>query len=131
MDKDFRPLQENERRLVARLLEPRFPGRDELLAQLEVATAKTIDEDGCFALDCSSAPPAPVKSNLPTEGECLDLDGATLHVQLHVLDGIMRSLEMYKEDGSTPLRLPDPGAMKLFAAQSEDAGVWTRSERFR
>jgi hypothetical protein len=132
METSFRPLLTNERQILERLLEPRFPGRDELRAQLQVATAKTFDEDGCFDIQCSQpVSPAPVKSPIPTEGECADRDGATLHVQLHVVGGIMKCLEMYKEDGSAPLGLPDARSLKLFAAHSEDAGVWTRSEKFR
>jgi len=127
----FRPLTASEREVLERLLEPRFPGRDELRAQLEHVTAQPLDDDGCLKLDCAGAAPAPVVSGVPTEGECLDADGGTLHVLLHVLGGFMRSLEMFKEDGSGPCALPAAAKLKLFAAQSEDAGVWTRSEKFR
>jgi hypothetical protein len=127
----FRPLTKHEREVLEKLLEPRFPGRDELRAQLQVATVTELDEDGCLEFDCGSAAPAPVRSSMPTEGECPDLDGATVHVQLHVLNGVMKSLEMYKEDGSSPCALPAAAGLKIFAAHSEDAGVWTRTEKFR
>jgi hypothetical protein len=127
----FRPLRANERALVERFLEPKFPGRDELRAQLENATARALDDDGCFALDCSSGPPAPIKVTIAVEGECLDRDGEKLYIQLHVLGGLMKSVEMYREDGAGPMGLPDPMSLKLFASGSEEAGVWTRSEKFK
>jgi hypothetical protein len=131
MDSSFRALKENEREVLERLLEPKFPGRDELRAQLTVATAREIDEDGCIELDCRSASPAVVNFNIPSEGECTDVDGVMVHVQLHVVDGFMKHLEIYKEDGSIPGGLPAANELKLFAAYSEEAGVWTRSEKFR
>ena len=38
---------------------------------------------------------------------------------------------MYVEGGEAPHRLPEARQLKLFAAYSDDAGVWTTSDRFR
>lgn len=97
---DFRPLKTNERDLLKRLLEVNFPGRDELLEQLESVTATELDDNGSLALRCGSVRPAPVKCRVATEGECADADGVTIHVLLHVVDGMMRELEVFKEDSS-------------------------------
>jgi len=112
------------------MLEPRFPGRDELRAQLAVATVRDFDDDGCLEFDCGAAAPAPVRWTIPTEGECLDADGLPVHVFLFVVNGFMKTLEVHTVSGSTHSGLPDARRLTLFAPYSEDAGVWTTSERF-
>ena len=46
----FRPLTTYERELLEKLLEPEFPGRDELRQQLNSVTAKQLHEDGTLDL---------------------------------------------------------------------------------
>jgi hypothetical protein len=46
-EEPFREMQPKEWQLIRKLLEPVFPGRDELSQQLETAKVRTIDEDGC------------------------------------------------------------------------------------
>jgi hypothetical protein len=91
-DRPFRPLAENERAVLQRLLKPRFPGRDELRAQLEIATARATDEDGCIELSCDGAPPAAVKAGIPAEGECPYGESDIIYVLLYVRNGFMSSL---------------------------------------
>jgi hypothetical protein len=67
----YRPLKPNERELLNKLLEPGFPGRDELLDQLDSLSAKEIDGDGSLTLQCGPVRPAPVRCRVPTEGENL------------------------------------------------------------
>src|SRR3954451_20893479 len=95
---DYRPLKTNERDLLTKLLEPSFPGRDELREQLGSATATEVDENGSLALRCASGRQAPVKCRVATEGECPDADGIAIHVLLHVVEGVMRELEIFKDD---------------------------------
>jgi hypothetical protein len=129
-DRPFRPLTTNERDVVQRLLEPRFPGRDELRAQLDVATARETDDDGCIELACEGVPPAPVKWRIPAEGECPYGEGDIIYVLLYVENGFMSSLEIYTAGGTPWSGLPAAGDLKLFAPYSEDAGVWSRSDKF-
>src|SRR5580700_163999 len=89
MDSTFRPLKTHERELLERLLEPKFPGRDELRHQLKSVSAKQIFEDGTLVLQCDASPPAPVKCRVATEGECVDADGGRICVLLHVVNGVM------------------------------------------
>jgi hypothetical protein len=127
----FRPLAPSERELLERLLEPKFPGRDELRAQLDGLLVKELDEDGCLTFECRSGPPAPVKNPIPTEGDGPDVDGANIHVMLQVVDGFMDSLIMVKEVATNPTGFPAAIGLKVFAAYSEDAGVWNTSDKFR
>src|SRR5436309_2787521 len=106
VDSSFRPLETHERELLEKLLEPEFPGRDELRQQLNSVTAKQILEDGTLALQCDSHHPAPVKSRIPTEGECRDADGAAISVFLHVVDGFINELEIVKYDHSKIVKQP-------------------------
>ena len=48
MNTTFRPLKSTERELLERLLEPKFPGRDEFYAQLDGLVAKDLDDEGCL-----------------------------------------------------------------------------------
>ena len=55
MDSTFRPLESREREVLEKLLEPEFPGRDELRHQLNSVTAKQVFEDGTLDLQCDPA----------------------------------------------------------------------------
>jgi len=127
----FRPLLPRERKLLERLLEPRFPGRDELLAQLDGLFARELDDEGCLEFECRSGPRAEVKWGRPTEGQGPGSDGAIHHVALHVDDGFMTRLTVWSEGSEKASGLPSPLGLKVFAAFSEDAGVWNADERFR
>ena len=122
MDSTFRPLKTHERELLEKLLEPKFPGRDELRIQLNSVTAKQIFEDGTLDLQCGPSPPAPVKCRVATEGECLDADGGRICVLLHVVNGITNELEIFKWGSSSILNPPSASAMVLFTPYGE-AGV--------
>jgi len=100
VDSSFRPLKMRERELLEKLLEPEFPGRDELRQQLNSVTAKQILEDGTLDLQCDPTYPAPVKCRVPVEGQCPDADGVPIGVVLHVVHGFMNELEIVKYDGS-------------------------------
>jgi hypothetical protein len=113
MDSDFRPLKPDERALLEKLLGCEFPGRDELRRQLDSVVAQKVYRDGTLALRVSSAEPAPVKGRVPTEGSCPDADGVMIHVLLHVVNGMMNELEIFKEDGSNVVRPPAADALVL------------------
>jgi len=108
LDASFRPLKTHERELLEKLLEPEFPGREELRQQLNSVTGKQIFEDGALALQCDSSHPAPVKCRVPVEAQGQDADGVLISVSLHVVDGFMNELEIVKGDDSKILRTPSP-----------------------
>lgn len=101
MSEALRPLTAAEDRVFRRLFECSFPGRDELVTQLQTVQVATLDPDGGLALHPDkSHPPAVVKYRVPIEGSYTDSDGVDAHVLLHVVNGYMDELEIFKEDGS-------------------------------
>ena len=97
---DFRPLSATERAVLDRLMEVEFPGREEIRKQLEECLVKTIDENGSLRFRVKSEVVAPVKKRIPVEAEFTDSDGVMAHVLLHVLNGFVRELEVYKDDST-------------------------------
>ena len=102
---DFTPLDGQARRILATLLSKPFPGRDDLANQVPSVRGRQLDDHGCLALSVVGAPPASVMRRVPVEAEVEDADGMTIHVLLHVVDGYMIELEVYRED-SGELRAP-------------------------
>ena len=113
----YRPLSDWERRILLKLLQAApFAGRDDLLLQVEKATARSIDEDGSISLKSSPTPKASVTARIPVEGEAQDTDGMVIHYLLHVVDGTMSELEVYKDDSSRVLRQVDPEEVTVMNA---------------
>lgn len=54
----------------------------------------------------SHGPPAKVIRRIPVEAEAEDSDGATIHLLLHVVDGYMKELELYRDGVGAVKRLP-------------------------
>lgn len=98
------------------LMERPFAGCEELLAQLDEVAAKPIDEDGSVSLQCSCPVKASVVARIPVEGEAQDRDGMKIHYLLHVVDGWMNELEVYKDDSSRVLRQAEPEDLKVLNA---------------
>ena len=94
-------------------MEPDFPGSCELREQLRGLRVRAIDEDGSLELVSGSGPDAIVRDRIPIEGELLDRDGTMVHVLLHVVDGRLNELEIYKVDGSKVLERVDPERMTI------------------
>ncbi|HVZ73042.1 MAG TPA: hypothetical protein VHJ20_11755 [Polyangia bacterium] len=126
-----RALSAHERAILERLFEPRFPGREELRAQLDGLVVRPLDDEGCLKFEVrAGAPRARVRHPIPTEGEGRDDQGGVTHVELHVVDGLLRALTLWSEASPVARGLPAVEGMKVFAAYSEDAGVWNSDERF-
>ena len=109
MDDTYRSPSAIEWALLKKLLEKSFPGRDELLEQLDGLLIKTIDEEGSLSLKINPlATPAKVTDRIVAEGHYSDenassSEGPQVHVLLHVVTGVLTTLEIYKDDGS-PIR---------------------------
>jgi hypothetical protein len=105
----YRPLSDWERRIILKLLlAAPFAGRDDLLSQFENTRARTIDEDGSISLKPSIVRKAAVTTRIPVEGEAKDTDGTVIHYLLHVVDGEINELEVYKDDSSRIQRQAEP-----------------------
>jgi hypothetical protein len=114
----MRALAETEREVIAFLLSEDFPGRQELVQQLDHVLCRTVDDDGSLELHVSGeAPRAPVTARVASEGHMPDDDGMVVHVLLHVADGLMSELEIYRDDSTPPRRRLDRKAMRLGYAE--------------
>jgi hypothetical protein len=114
----FRAMQPKERQLVRRLLEPLFPGRDELSRQLETAQVRTIDQDGSLEFSIRSSTKADhVKYSVPSEGAYEDSDGMIVHVLLRVVGDMAKELEFFREDNAQVQTWPDPDSVRVFAPE--------------
>lgn len=114
-DPKFREMNSTERALVAHLLEIPFPGSEVLAEQLHQALIRRLDDNGSVDFLIKTDTKASVQNSVPVEVEGEDLDGTTIHVLLHVIEGIARGLEVYKDDGSSVIKMPEPSKLRLFS----------------
>jgi hypothetical protein len=112
-DQDCRPLSDLESRLLAVLLSTDFPGRDAVAEQVAVASVREIDDNGSLVFAPSDKTPAEVVRRIPVEAELDDSDGVTIHVLLHVVDGLVKELEVYRDDSGRVQRELVPKDLKL------------------
>lgn len=109
----FRPLSQAERNILAVLLAADFPGKTELVEQASTITARRIDEDGSLEFSGAMGPPAKIVRRIPVEAEAEDRDGATIHVLLHVVDGFMKELELYRDGEGSVQQMPLPENLRV------------------
>lgn len=113
-ESSLRPLDAGEREVLVKLLGVHFPGRDALRQQAAGAMGRRIDAEGSLELQPNQdAPPAEVVRRIPVEAETDDLDGTPIHVLLHVVNGYMNELEVYREDSAKLARPINPEALRL------------------
>ncbi len=105
---EWRSLAPNEKSILDRMLQEDFPGRDEIARQLGHALAREIDREGSLEFSVEPDPWIETKYRVPVEAECKDSDGVTIHLLLHVLDGRLSELEIFKEDSSPVFTKPTP-----------------------
>lgn len=113
IENEFRPLASDEKALIERMLDEPFPGSNQLRSQLGFAIGRRVDQEGSLALSVSGGAPAAVVRTVPTEAWCQDADGTMIRVLLHVRNGLMVELEIYKDDGSPILRRPTARSIEL------------------
>jgi hypothetical protein len=106
----FRALSATERAVLLRMLEPDFPGNEELREQLSHSIARDIagpgDHEGTIEIRVNGNFKAPIESRLPVVALANDDDGIGVEFLLHVDNGIIYELEVVKADGSPIRRLP-------------------------
>jgi hypothetical protein len=114
METTFRQLHANEMGLLKKLLDHHFPGRDALRFQLSSVTGRQTDENGSLELSYEGDDLAEMLRACPTEGTSSDVDGGVISVLLHVKNGRMHLLEIFKEDGSKILRAPTAESLSAY-----------------
>lgn len=108
-------MTDGERALFSRFLETPFPGSEAVAEQLRHSLVLPIDDNGSLDFLIQAGPKAEVHNSVPVEGEAEDLDGTTIHMLLHVIDGTGRGLEVYKEDSSRLINRPAPSELRIFS----------------
>jgi hypothetical protein len=110
-----RDLHAHERAVIEQLLRSPFDGREVIRTQLEAA--RVVAEGGGdsrtirFASPHIDVPRAHLALRVPVEGEAADDDGVPIAVLLHVVDGLVAELEIYRVDGQ-PIRRSELGALQ-------------------
>jgi hypothetical protein len=100
--------------VLTAMLRAAFPERDALVEQLQELKADPIDVNGSLKLmPAPSAPRAEVRRRIPVEAETGDRDGVTIHILLHVLEGHMHELEVYREDSARVETRPNPEEIRV------------------
>jgi hypothetical protein len=89
--------------LLARLVGSPFEGASALARQLATTLVAPLDENGSLRLQPGDAVPAVVNRRIPVEASYPDADGVVVHVLLHVVDGRLNELEVYREDSGRVL----------------------------
>jgi hypothetical protein len=112
-----RSLTPEEDRLLRQLLFWDFPGRDQLLNQMQ--SARVVEEcKECRSIvilvDKLPENIADVKRRVPVHARAVDLDGGIMHILLHVVHGFIDEMEIYREDLSDRVKeLPEPGSLEF------------------
>lgn len=112
-DQDFRSPSDLERQLLEVLLGTDFPGKDAVAEQVAVASVREIDDNGSLEFAPSDKTPAEVVRRIPVEAELDDSDGVTIHVLLHVVDGLVKEMEVYRDDSGRVQRALAPEDFRL------------------
>ena len=119
MNQSYRSPNAIESALLRRLLEKDFSGRDGLLKQLDGLLVETIDQAGSLSLrPIPLAAAVEVQQRVIAEGHYSDEDngsseGPLVHLLLHVANGRLAELEIYKDDGSPIKKQPKPEDLLL------------------
>jgi hypothetical protein len=101
----FRAPSSAEQGVIRVLLEAKFPGDSALREQMSKARVRTLDVDGSLEISVEDGPLAEVAHRIPVEAVATDSDGASIHILLHVVDGMLQELEYFRED-SRPVQHP-------------------------
>jgi hypothetical protein len=101
----LRPLTEEERELLRRLLELRAADQNQLIEQSRVAVARTLDEYGSFALEVPGVSKQAGVTQAPyAEAQTQDRDGVPVWITLFIRGGVLDEVEIVRADGSPLLR---------------------------
>ena len=95
-----------ETNLLQRLLNADFQGAEGLVRQLATTLVEPIDRDGSLRLRPVDPSPARVSRRIPVEATYTDADGVQVHVLVHVINGVLDELEVYREDSDAVVVAP-------------------------
>ena len=105
----YRRLTSAERLLLGRMLRQPFAGSEALARQAfhDETRVRRLDDDGSIEfLVPPTAPAGEVEDRVPVEARAVDAGGAVVRALLHVQGGVIKELELYREDGETLEEVP-------------------------
>ena len=111
----LRPLEADERKLLEFMLSVEFPGRDELLSQMDSLRVSRECECGCGTVNFVAIEPvtcAICREPIPVEAR-----SAGVQVLLFVRKGMLSSLEIVYITDARPLPYPKPDDLNLWIPQ--------------
>ena len=116
---EFRPPNEWERATFDRLLSVDFPGRAEIVTQLQSCVVRRTNDSTTLQIQ-TSGPTAAVVHTVPVEGRSgLAADGSeagsTVCLLLFVWLGRAVMLQMFRNDGDEISSPPEPSSLAVFA----------------
>lgn len=108
MVRETRKLSRRERKILERILSQLPCGGDALRGQLNSAEVTTIDEDGSMRFLLHAGDPASgISDRVPATAIYDDKDGVPIYLLLHIVEGKLWELEIYKADGSPIIVRPE------------------------
>lgn len=121
----FRRVNDYERSVLDKMLSYPFSGKESIQQQLESAVVRTLETgDNYGSIEFriqKDAKDVNVDQRVPIELEAYDKDGVPIAALLHVIDGKVDELEIYKADGSPILKSPEATEFHL--------KVWAKEEK--
>ena len=117
-DSKFHEPTEYERTLIDRLLAAPFEGRNEIAEQARNIQVRWIAGAGAPALvirPMEAAQPANVSTRVPVDAIGRDLDGHEIFLLLHIVDGHISEIEVYRGDGAPVQQMPDPATLHVMS----------------
>lgn len=122
---EYRALSKLERKVIEKLLELNFAGRDELKRQIPDLLAKRIDDNGSLRLTVQSCIRSKIKGGPVAEARYPDTNTdatnrAQVNLLLHVKEGKLWMLEIYKDDSTPVLKQPNPNKFRLFSRLNDN-----------
>jgi hypothetical protein len=106
-----------EHAIFKRLLSEPFPARETIASQLKSPSVRLIDENGSLEFKVQDVDMGHGRE-IPVEAEVPDEDGMMIRFLLHTIDGNIVELEVYKDDSSPVLRMPDAGSLSVMSPRS-------------
>jgi hypothetical protein len=105
-----------ERNVLDRLLDANLPAHQTLrqqAAHAKVGAEAKGDTRTIRFVFCAHVPRAEIKARVPVEAQAVDADGGEIAVLLHVIDGRLDELEVYRFDGGDIHDEVDPNSMRV------------------
>lgn len=87
---------------------------------------KELDGEGSLRFAHEGTPGESVQMLFPVEAQCQDADGIWIHALLFVVDGWVDELQIYKDDTSPILRMPNSQEWEVFELPFETKDLVNR-----